>query len=105
MVRLLGLVSVVLVIAPLLGFAPAADPAGASVPDSEAALVMGACYRIGTSSTSYLCYGFTCSSGCCGCTSDVVFTTPNGFELNTATPCATSWNCTAVHSTSNNACL
>lgn len=105
MVRALGLLALVLVVAVAVGNTVVSRSPGTQVPDSESALVMGGtCYRIGTSTTSYLCYGGNCSSGGCGCTSDTVISTDNGYHLNDATACDTSTQCTTRHATSHDPC-
>lgn len=105
MLRVVGLFTGLLAIALVMGARSQAQPPGVVVNDSESAHVTGACSRIAVATFFYqLCYGGSCSSGGCGCTYDYVVTTPNGFKLNNATPCATSWYCTAQHTTSPVAC-
>lgn len=105
MVRALGLSTLVVLIAVAVSNTVVSQSPGTQVPESESALVIGGdCYRIGTSVTSYLCYGGNCSSGGCGCTSDTRIVTPNGFNLQNATPCGNSIICTDRHTTDQNAC-
>ncbi len=88
MVKALGLLTLVLVIAVAVGSTVIGRSLGTQVPDSESALVMGGtCYRVYYDWDKYVCYGGNCSGGGCGCTNWNLYTIDNGYHKDYATPC------------------
>lgn len=68
-------------------------------------LLGGTCYRQTYSLFWNMnCYGGTCSSGGCGCTHNYLDTDMYGHTPNAATPCGTSWQCTAMTTVSTTTC-